>query len=67
MLSAFLVERMEVNTMEFNETNWKECLEALNFTEGKMNHLAVCLCMMIKECQNLIMIQKNGNDCCLYF
>ena len=21
--------------MEFNETNWKECLEALNFTEGK--------------------------------
>ena len=35
MLSAFLVERMEVNTMEFNETNWKECLEALNFTEGK--------------------------------
>ena len=35
MLSAFLVKRMEVNTMEFNETNWKECLEALNFTEGK--------------------------------
>lgn len=21
--------------MEFNETNWKECLESLNFTEGK--------------------------------
>ena len=21
--------------MEFNETNWKECLEALNFTEDK--------------------------------
>ena len=21
--------------MEFNETNWKECLEALNFTESK--------------------------------
>ena len=21
--------------MEFNETNWKECLEALNFKEGK--------------------------------